>query len=113
MIEEVVIDVDQISPPSRDSGRRRYVHDSVTHRVEDLSGEWFREEVGEVLCGVDVRDAKLHLLDFLADEVMSAIDVFSANMVFGVVAEIDCSFVVEADRCRISGSVAEFVEEVA
>ena len=63
----------------------RYVHHSVAHAEEVLTHQGLGEEVGDILGGSHEGDSKSTVLDTLADEVVTPVDVFGPRMVFGVV----------------------------
>ena len=65
-----------------------HIHEHVTHHTELPGGQWFSKEVRIVVDRVDVRDADPHVLNHLADEEMTPLDVLDTRMVFGVVCKI-------------------------
>ena len=70
------------------------IHDLVPQLEEALRLERLREEVGEVLVAADERDADLGVLDGLADEEVTPLDVFEPAVVLGVVGRGNSGLVV-------------------
>ena len=73
------------SAPIRLGGMLLDIHDLVPQLEEALRLEWLREEVGQVLIAADERNADLGVLDGLADEEVTPLDVFEPAVVLGVV----------------------------
>ena len=86
------------------------VHDLGAHSEEDLGGLVLREEVREVVDGVDVWDDDFPFLDHFADVEVAARDVLRALVELRVVGEVVRRLVVAVQRCGREWGVLEFGE---
>ena len=64
----------------------RHVHHSVAHAEEVLTHQGLGEEVGDVLGRGHEGNPKPTVLDALADEVVTSVDVFGPRVMLGVVS---------------------------
>ena len=86
-----------------------HVHDDVAQLEELLGGECFCEEICQVIGRVYILYLNDMILDELADEEMSSVNVFGSIVELRVVGEVYCSCVVYMHfSCSLLGK-AKFV----
>ena len=91
---------------------RLQVHDGLTECEETLWGQVLGEEVGQVVVGADKWDLEGMFFDAVADEEMTASDVFRALVVFGIVRQVACCRVVSGKGHGPGGGRVNFVAEL-
>ena len=92
---------------------RRDVHELVTHGEEMLGIEGLGEEVRQVVACGDIRHDDVEVLDALADEEVTTLDMLHARVVLRVVRGGNGSLVVRSERGGRAVADAEIRKEHA
>ena len=70
------------------------IHDLIAQREESFRGQWFSEEVGDVLIRLNVRNHQVAGLNQFTNVEMPPFDMFRTGVVLRIVGKITGTFVV-------------------
>ena len=80
--------------------------------IEELDGQSLGHDVGELMCGGDMKHSELSHSNLFADEVDVDPDVLCAVVVDRVGSHVDCTHIVTVDNCRKRDVDVELLEQL-
>ena len=90
----------------------RDVHDLIPESKEPFGRQRLSEEVGQVICGGDVRYLDMPEFYELTDIEVPTFDVLSPGVMLRVISKITRGFVITGERNGKAATEADFVKEI-